>query len=44
MYYGDRLLFEMGPIGALIVVVFFLIEEYGPVLGCKRFQLSELFV
>ena len=44
MYYGDRLLFEMGPIGALIVVVFFLVEEYGPVLGCKRFQLSELFV
>lgn len=42
--YGDRLLFEMGPIGAIIFVVFFLIEENGPVLGCKRFQLSELFV
>ena len=34
----------MGPIGAIIFVVFFLIEENGPVLGCKRFQLSELFV
>ena len=44
MYYGYGRLFEMGPIGAIIFVVFFLIEENGPVLGCKRFQLSELFV